>query len=136
MEDILYIGFQSGDTDIFKWNEQEKCLLKLNCEKMDEHEEDLTSLDILLSKKMLVSGGEDGCVKIRNIKKELIREIRFPEPITSVTFLNENADILVGHVGKVSSILSKDYKPFEIKGLAVQTEEEIQKLKSSGAKVT
>ena len=55
---------------------------------------------------------------MRNLKKDLVREIKFPEPITSVAFLNENADILVGHVGKVSSILAKDYKPFEIKDLA------------------
>lgn len=118
VDDLLYMGFKSGDTDIFHWNESEKELLKFRCEKMDEHEEELMCIDILLREKILVSGGKDGCVKVRNLKKDLVREIKFPEPITSVAFLNENADILVGHVGKVSSILAKDYKPFEIKDLA------------------
>lgn len=67
---------------------------------------------------LFVTGAKDGLVKVWNIKKELIREIKFPEPITSVCFLNSKADILVGHVGKVSSVLAKDYKPFEIADLA------------------
>ena len=61
-----------------------------------------------------MTGGKDGCVKVWNIKKDLVREVKFPEPITSICFLNNDADILVGHVGKVSSVLAKDYKPYEI----------------------
>ena len=56
-------------------------------------------------------------IKIWNIKKELIREIKVPEPITAVCFLNPFGDILVGHVGKVSSVMAVDYKPFESKDL-------------------
>lgn len=48
----------------------------------------------------------------------MIREIKFPEPITAVSFLNQRGDILVGHVGKVSSVMATDYKPFESKELA------------------
>jgi WD40 repeat protein len=92
---------------------------------MDEHEDELESIDFLSDSKIFVTGGKDGCVKVRNIKKELVREIKFPEPITSVCFLNSEGDILVGHVGKVSSILAKDYKPFEIKSLSLPGEEEI-----------
>jgi len=66
-------------------------------------------------------------VKVWNIKKELIREIKFPEPITSVCFLNSNADLLVGHVSKVSTVLAKDYKPFEILETALPSEYDIEK---------
>jgi hypothetical protein len=57
----------------------------------------------------------------------LIREIKFPDPITSVIFLNNDADILVGHVGKVSSVLAKDYKPFEVPDFAEPKEEDMKK---------
>lgn len=39
----------------------------------------------------------------------MIREIKFPEPIYSVSFLNEHGDILVGHAGKISIVQRKDY---------------------------
>ena len=74
-----------------------------------------------------MTGAKDGLVKVWNIKKELLREIKFPEPITSVCFLNSKADILVGHVGKVSSVLAKDYKPFETPELAEPSPDEMEK---------
>jgi WD40 repeat protein len=92
---------------------------------MNEHEDELESIDFLYEKGLFVTGGKDGSVKVWNIKKDLIREIKFPEPITSVCFLNANADILVGHVGKVSSILAKDYKPYEVKDYAEPSQEDI-----------
>lgn len=65
-----------------------------------------------------MTGGKDGLIKVWNIKKDLVREIKFPEPITAVSFLNREADILVGHGGKVSSVMSIDYQPFENKELS------------------
>jgi hypothetical protein len=44
----------------------------------------------------------------------MLREIKFPEPINSVSFLNELGDILVGHAGKISIIKRKDYVSEEI----------------------
>jgi hypothetical protein len=41
----------------------------------------------------------------------LIREIRFPERIYSVIFLNSHGDLLVGHLGKVSVIDRENYAP-------------------------
>ena len=41
----------------------------------------------------------------------MIREIRFPERIYSVIFLNSNGDLLVGHLGKVSVINRENYAP-------------------------
>ena len=68
---------------------------------------------MLQSRGLFVTGGKDGLIKVWNIRKELVREIKFPEPITAVCFFNQQGDILVGHVGKVSSVLALDYKPFE-----------------------
>lgn len=72
-----------------------------------------------------MTGGRDGLIKVWNIKKELVREIKFPEPITAVCFLNAHGDILVGHVGKVSSVMATDYKPFEVKERAQPTDAEL-----------
>jgi hypothetical protein len=44
----------------------------------------------------------------------LLREIKFPEPVYSVAFMNEAGDLLVGHHGKVSMVAFKDYQPDEI----------------------
>lgn len=87
-ESIIFLGFRTGDTEVFYWEEKEKELYRMNCEKMDEHEDDLESIDYLHEYGLFVTGGKDGCVKVWNIKKELVREIKFPEPITSVCFLN------------------------------------------------
>lgn len=112
---LLFFGFKTGDTQLFTWEESEKELYKLDCDKIDEHEDDLTSVDILLSKGLFVTGGRDGLIKVWNMKKQMVREIKFPESITAVCFFNPQGDILVGHGGKVSSVLALDYKPFEQK---------------------
>jgi len=41
--------------------------------------------------------------------------------------LNSSADLLVGHVSKVSTVLAKDYKPFEILDTALPSEYDIEK---------
>ena len=82
------MGFKTGDTELFTWEESVKELYKLTCDKTDEHEDELQSIDLLISKGLFVTGGRDGLVKVWNLKKELIREIKFPEPITAVTFMN------------------------------------------------
>lgn len=69
-----------------------------------------------------------------NIKKELVREIKFPEPITAVCFLNSNGDILVGHVGKVSSVMAIDYKPFEVMERACPSEIEYFRFVNQGGR--
>lgn len=112
---------------MFCWEETEKEFYKMNCDKMDEHEDQLESIDYLNQRGLFVTGGKDGLVKVWNIKKELIREIKFPDPITSVVFLNHDGDILVGHIGKVSQVLAADYKPFEVPHFAEPTEEELSK---------
>ena len=41
--------------------------------------------------------------------KALIREIKFVEPVNSVAFLNEKADLIVGHSGNLSRLYAADY---------------------------
>lgn len=120
------MGFKTGFTELFHWEEDKKELYRLYSEyRLDEHEEDLTTIDMLQSRGLFVTGGQDCLIKVWNMRKEMIREIKFPEPITSVCFLNPQGDILVGHVGKVSSVMAADYKPFESKSLTHLSDEEI-----------
>ena len=60
---------------------------------------------------MIVSADINGLIKVWNYKKELLREIKFTEPISAVCFLNESADLLVAHHGKLSRIMKEDYLP-------------------------
>ena len=125
LDSLLFMAFKNGDSQIFTWNEEEKEMYKINCDKKDEHDDELMSVDMLYSKGLFVSGGKDGLIKVWNFRKELVREIKFPEPITAVCFLNPQGDILVGHIGKVSSVMSADYKPFESKELTAFNEGDI-----------
>ena len=38
--------------------------------------------------KLVVSADQDGLIKVWNFMKELVREIKFTEPISAVCFLN------------------------------------------------
>lgn len=76
-----------------------------------EHEENVTSIDTHNGLKLIASGDASGLIKIWNFKRELIREIKFTEPISAICFLNKEGDLVVGHIGKVSKILAKDYLP-------------------------
>lgn len=53
---------------------------------------------------LIITGSADKSVKVWNTKKQIIREIKFPEAIESVKFFNPEGGILVGHAGQVSSI--------------------------------
>jgi WD40 repeat protein len=68
-KDLLFMGFKTGDTELFYWEEGEKELFKLNSDKIDEHEDELQSIDLLLSKGLFITGAKDGLIKIWNIKK-------------------------------------------------------------------
>jgi hypothetical protein len=41
--------------------------------------------------------------------RELVREIKFNDDVSSVAFASDCQDLLVGHGGKLSWIASKDY---------------------------
>ena len=88
-------------------------IVLLYSEKMNEHDDEINGLDILYEHGLILSSSVEGMVKVWNSKKELIRSIKFNEEITQAMFLNDQADIVVGHGGQLSIIYAKDYQPFE-----------------------
>lgn len=78
-------------------------------DKMNEHDDELEYIDVLYDQGIFMTSSRDGLVKIWNLKKELLREIKFNEPIFAACFLNSNADIAIGHSGQISVIFAKDY---------------------------
>jgi len=63
---LFFLGFKSGDTELLYWEEASKELYKLSTDKINEHENDLVSIDIHLGKELFVTGGKDGLVKVWN----------------------------------------------------------------------
>lgn len=121
------MAFKPNDTQMFCFDEEKQDLMHIKTDTTFEHESKIMDLDMFPDKNLFISGSMDGYVKVWNIKKELIREIKFPEPVYSVSFLNKNGDILVGHLGKVSSVSHTDYVPDEIPKLYKPNEQDIQK---------
>jgi WD40 repeat protein len=74
-----------------------------------EHDERVDVIDFLPSKGLMATADADGLIKIWNARKELIREVKFNEPISSVTFMNVKGDLLVGHQGQLSKIAMESY---------------------------
>ena len=46
-DSLLFMAFRNGDTQIFTWDEPGKELYKISCDKQDEHEDELMSVDML-----------------------------------------------------------------------------------------
>ena len=59
----------------------------------------MLNVDVYYEKGLMLTACKEGLVKVWNLKKELIREIKFNDPIISALFLNQEADIIVGHGG-------------------------------------
>lgn len=73
----------------------------------------MLSVDVVQAKGLLLTCCSDGLIKVWNEKKELIREIKFNEPVVSAKFINNDGDIVVAHAGQLSIIKAADYEPFE-----------------------
>lgn len=82
---------------MLRWDKEKKSFLKLPIDRGQEHEDKVEAIDIHLGLGLIVTGDNEGLVKIWNRKKQVVREIKFTEPITAVCFLNEQADLLIGH---------------------------------------
>ena len=87
LRDYLFLGFKSGDTELF-WFEDGQ-LKRVICEKNKEHESHVTCIDCINDKQVFVTGSTDGLVKVWNYKKELIKEIEFHEAVNSVVFKDD-----------------------------------------------
>jgi WD40 repeat protein len=82
---------------------------------MNEHEEEIESVDVHWDKGLILTASKDGYVKIWNTRKEIIREIKFNEDINQALFLNNLGDVIVAHgSGQISVINAVDYQPFEL----------------------
>lgn len=112
---------------MLRFNEEIEELQLVKTESHVEHEKKITDLACHNEKNLLISGSIDGLVKIWNIKKDLIREIKFPEEVFTVSFLNNDGDIIVGHKGKVSIVYCKDYRPAEIMKVFKPPAEDLEK---------
>lgn len=66
-------------------------------------------MDTLTCRLLFATGCRKGLIKIWNAKKQLIREIQFPEEINSLIFSNNDGDILVGHGNTLSLVKQVDY---------------------------
>eukprot|EP00347_Sterkiella_histriomuscorum_P023301 403335171 len=113
LNDFLIFGFESGTTEIFKWDVNQRELNFFKTEKSEDHDQKLLCIDTLHSHSYFLTVAQDKIVKVWNIKKDLIREIKFTDQITQAVFANQSADIIVAHKGKMSIIYAKEYQPFE-----------------------
>ena len=121
----IMMGFKSGDLQFFRFDEEEQDLVWIKTDNTFEHYKTITDLGSFEDKNLFISGDIDGLVKVWNIKKDLLREIKFPEPVYSVSFLNDEGDIIVGHYGKVSTVSFAGYAPDEISRLYQPKQEDI-----------
>lgn len=76
-----------------------KNLKRIEFERGTEHEDKVVACDVHKGLHMIVTADIEGLIKIWNYKKELIREIKFYETVSAVSFMNKEGDILVGHNG-------------------------------------
>ena len=105
--------FPHGDMEIFEWDRKQKSLYLLETDKQHDHDKDITGIDVHQQERFFVTSGMDGRVKIWNFNRQLLREVNFPEPIKACCFKNEECDLLIGHVEKVSIVLASLYLPFQ-----------------------
>jgi len=79
------IGFETGELHLFQYSEIFNQLLYIQIDDNSlHHNHQISCIDSIQTKNLFVSGCSGGFVKIWNIKKQLIREIKFPEPISSI----------------------------------------------------
>lgn len=126
MNDSVLMIFKSGEAQLFKYDEDLGDLVFIRTETSFDHDRKVHDVESFPRLNLFITGSLDGYAKVWNVKKELIREIKFPEKVYSVSFLNPDGDILVGHHGKVSMVSHTDYNPFELPKESRPSEEELE----------
>lgn len=79
----------------------------------DGHTNTVTSLNVCSYLKLFVSSSRDGTIKVWSFDNQLVSEIDFGVPLTSVGFANDQGDLLVGLQLRISIIKAMDYLPDE-----------------------
>lgn len=105
--DNIFVGFKDCDLQIFKFYDEK--LHWVSTSDHNEHDSPIVGFDYLASKEIFITCCKQGIVKIWDNNKNLIREISFSDPITSVCFLNEDGDILIAHTDKSTLIFNEKY---------------------------
>jgi WD40 repeat protein len=103
-DDKVVFAFEAGDLWVMKYDSVEAQLRCLMLDSLKDHTGTITSIDVHQDAGLIITGSIDKSIKIWNTKKQIIREIKFPDSIESVKFLNPEGSILVGHAGHVSGI--------------------------------
>lgn len=81
------------------WQCKIKLVYSIYSDKVSEHDAELLSVDVYYEQGLILTACKDGIIKVWNNKKELLREIKFNEPIISALFMNQSSDIVVAHGG-------------------------------------
>ena len=84
-------------------------IIRYNLPKAFDHEYPMTSMSIDTKSGHLVSTDEDGKVKVWNWTKQLIRELQFPEVVSTAHFIDQHLDLIIGHANNLSLILAQTF---------------------------
>ena len=79
----------------------------------DGHTNTITSLNACSYLKLFVSSSVDGKIKVWSFDNQMVAEIDFGVPLSSVGFANDQGDLLVGLQLRISIVKAVDYLPDE-----------------------
>ena len=98
INDFVYFVFEQGESCLFAV--KKGVLHNVTFDRSQEHEDKIVAVDVHRGSGLFVTADSYNLIKIWNGKKDLIREIKFTdEDISSVVFMNQDADLLIGHGG-------------------------------------
>ena len=80
--------FKTGESEIFTYDGESDKLTWIESEKGREHDSPLTGCDYNSHLELLVTSDITGIIRLWTKDKKFLREIQFPDPIDSVSFLN------------------------------------------------
>ena len=84
MNDMVLMLFKSGEAQLFKFDTDLNDLVFIKTETSFDHDKQVHHVETFPRLNLFITGSVDGFAKVWNVKKELIREIKFPEKVFSV----------------------------------------------------
>ncbi|XP_028398309.1 uncharacterized protein LOC114521934 [Dendronephthya gigantea] len=101
MADILLSGHKTGRLNLYRLDSEQGTLdvetKTVDCQKVSkDHLDSVFTVDANDNLQLFCSSSKDGCIKIWNNNKVLLREIIMDKTLTSVCFLNLSGDLLAG----------------------------------------
>lgn len=114
LEDNQIVMFRTQSDDRTSFSVQVENIASvqlLEHQEEDEHTNNVTSLTACPCLKIFVSSSKDGTIKVWNTENQLMSDINFGVPLSSVGFANAKGDLLVGLQLQISIIHAVDYLP-------------------------